>query len=83
MLPHELASHWPGSDSNEVEAIALATESLTPPRRSLIGETSSGLASDWVMHRLGSLALTSAQTLNLTTCCRVVAEVTFVSQTTL
>lgn len=81
-MPHELMSHWPGSDSNKVEAIALATGLVTPPQRPLIGGTSSALASDWVMHRLGVLALTSAQTLNLTTCCRVVAEVTFVLQTT-
>lgn len=78
LIPHELASHWPGSDSNKVEAIALATALMTPPRRSLIGGTDSVLAYDWVTHQLAGLAFTSAQTLNLTTCCRVVVEVTFV-----
>lgn len=82
-IPHELVSHWPGSDSNKVEATALATAVVTPPGRSLIGRTDSVLASDWATLWLGGLPLTSAQTLNLTTCCRVVAEVTFVCQTTL
>lgn len=52
-MPHELASHWPGSDSNKVEAIALATALVTPPRQSLIGGTDSVPASDWATHRLG------------------------------
>lgn len=71
LIPHELAFHWPGSDSNKVEALALATALVTPPRTSLIGGTDSVQASDWVTHRPGcGFALTSSQTLNLTTCCQ-------------
>lgn len=52
LIPHELASHWPSGDSNKVEAIALATALMTPPRQSLIGGTDSVLASDCATHRL-------------------------------